>query len=146
MDFAEQNDIGRFIYAIHCLDDLSCGMVDNGARFGGSVKRIGNYAEHRAYMMETSDPNSPKYIKKVAAGPMESDDGKYMIGSLFLVECTRAEAEKFNREDPFTEGKVWEKVTITRYISPIGINEVNAEVLGTDRATTRMLVKERSSL
>lgn len=100
----------KYLYVIHCLDDLECGMEDKGARFGGSVKRHSCYAEHKAYQGATSDPSSPNYIKKIAAGPMESEDGKYMIGSCFIVEATREEAEAFNRNDPFTANGVWKTV------------------------------------
>lgn len=34
----------------------------------------------QAWQGITSDPTSPHFIKKIAAGPLESDDGKYMIG------------------------------------------------------------------
>jgi hypothetical protein len=37
----------KLVYVLHCMDDLSCGMVDKGDRFGGSVKRIENYAAHK---------------------------------------------------------------------------------------------------
>jgi uncharacterized protein YciI len=100
----------KYLYLIHCMDDLSCGMVDKGTRFGGSVKRMSVYAEHKAYLATTNDPSLPSYIRKVSAGPMESEDGKYMIGSCFIVESTREEAEIFNRNDPFNQNGVWEKV------------------------------------
>lgn len=32
---------------------------------------------------------------------MVEEDDKYMIGSFFLVEATREEAQKFNENDPF---------------------------------------------
>jgi uncharacterized protein YciI len=100
----------KALYIIHCQDDLSCGMVDKGERFGGSVKRIGCYADHKAYLASTSDPNSPNYIRKIAAGPMETEDLKYMVGSFFIVESTREEAEAFNRNDPFSQNGVWKEV------------------------------------
>jgi hypothetical protein len=40
----------------------------------------------------------------------ESECGKYMIGSCFLVEATREEVERFNQEDPFFEAKVRETI------------------------------------
>ena len=73
---------------------------------------------------------------------MESEDGKYMVGSLFIVEGTRAEAEAFNRNDPFYEAGVWEKVTIARYISiPGGIKPVRMEKDGDDMTTIRMVTE-----
>ena len=78
---------------------------------------------------------------------MESEDGKYMIGSLFIVEGTRAEAEAFNRNDPFYEAGVWEKVTIARYISiPGGIKPVRMEKDGDDMTTIRMMTEFQDSV
>lgn len=104
--------MSRNLYVIHCLDDLSSPMVDKGVRFGGTEKRLATIAEHKAYLATTNDPALPTYIKKIAAGPMESEDGKYMIGSFFIVEATRAEAEAFNRNDPFNKNAVWGQVRV----------------------------------
>lgn len=135
----------EFLYIVHCIDDLSCGMVDKGIRYGGSEKRMGAYGEHKEYQALTSDSSSPNYIKKVAAGPMESDDGKYMIGSFFIVESTREGAEKFIAEDPFSKHEVWEKVSIHRYLSVAGIRKVDA-VCGIegDLTTKKMVVVDNT--
>ena len=131
------------MYVIHCLDDLSCGMVDKGTRFGGSVKRMAVYAEHKAWQAETSNPDSPNFIKKIAAGPMESEDGKYMIGSNFIVESTRSAAEAFNKQDIFSITGVWASVTINRWISiPNGIKSVKMHKDGDDMSTIKMIVDE----
>ncbi len=51
------------------------------------------------------------------SGPLMSDDGEAMIGSLFLVEAPdRAHVEGFNRADPFHAAGIWEQVTITRFL------------------------------
>lgn len=100
------------IYLIHCLDDISTvDMVDQGPRFGGSAKRMSVYDQHKAYIAASNDPSSPTYIKKLAAGPMESEDLKYMIGSFFIVDATLEEVHRFNRNDPFYINNVWDKVT-----------------------------------
>lgn len=134
--------MGERLYVIHCLDDQSCGMEERGARFGGSVKRLGVYAEHKAWQGETSKPESPHYIKKVAAGPMESEDGKFMVGSMFIVEATRAQAEAFIANDPFQAAGVWSQVTINPWISiPNGIRGVSAvRDDPDDLASVRMVV------
>ena len=133
-------------------------MVDKGVRFGGSTKRLSIRGEHTDYLASTNDANSPRFIKKIAAGPIESDDGKYMIGSLFIVEATREEAEAFNANDPFKIKGVWEtvsdklfllffsykfnsQVTINRWVSLSGIKEVTAEVENNDITTIKMVVK-----
>lgn len=101
------------LFIIHCMDDISGEMIDKGGRFGGSAKRFSVYGEHKAYLAVTSDSNSPSFIHKIAAGPLESDDKRYMIGSFFIVEATREEAENFNRNDPFFINGVWEKVRLS---------------------------------
>lgn len=129
-----------YLYVIHCLDDQSCGMEDRGIRFGGSTKRLSVYAEHKAWQGETSNPESPSYIKKISAGPLESDDGKFMIGSMFVVESTRSQAESFIQNDPFKSAGVWERIHIARYISiPNGIKHVSVEKDGEDMTTIRMV-------
>jgi hypothetical protein len=103
----------KYLYHIYCEDDLSCGMIDNGSRFGGSVKRMSVYSEHKTYQGLTGDPTNAEYVQKIAAGPMESEDGKYMIGSVFILYCTRAEAEAFIANDPFQAAGVWQRVRST---------------------------------
>jgi uncharacterized protein YciI len=130
----------RLMYIIHCIDDPSCGLEDRGVRFGGSVKRLSVYSEHRAYQGETSDITSPKYIHKIAAGPMESDCGKYMIGSCFIVEATKEEAVRFNQEDPFFAANVWGSITISKWVSiPNGIKPVTMYKEGDDMTSIKMI-------
>jgi uncharacterized protein len=50
------------------------------------------------------------------SGPLTSDDGTTMIGSLFVVEASdRETVERFNRADPFHGAGIWEHVTITGF-------------------------------
>lgn len=50
------------------------------------------------------------------SGPLVSDDGQTMIGSLFLIEApSHAEVEAFNGADPFAAASIWEKVSITGF-------------------------------
>jgi uncharacterized protein YciI len=47
------------------------------------------------------------------AGPMLSDDGEQMRGSLFIIEAESDEAVRhFNAEDPYTRAGLWGNVTI----------------------------------
>jgi len=47
------------------------------------------------------------------AGPMMSDDGQHMAGSLFILEAQdRAAVEAFNAADPYTVAGLWERVII----------------------------------
>lgn len=51
--------------------------------------------------MATGDPEDPRFINKVSAGPMVEEDDKYMTGSFILVSATREEAQAFVDNDPF---------------------------------------------
>lgn len=82
----------------------------------------------QAYQMQTADPSSPNYIRKIASGPTVSDDGTTMTGSFFLVEATREEIDVFIADDPFSAAGVWGSVTISRYAPPAGVKAYEAGV------------------
>ena len=63
--------------------------------------RLGDGCAPQEYQMATSKPENAEFITKITAGPMVEEDDKYMIGSFFLVEATREEAQKFLDNDPF---------------------------------------------
>jgi uncharacterized protein len=90
------------LFAIHALD-----------RAGALPTRLANYDAHKAFLSDTS-----RFGVKIAmSGPLVSDDGESMIGSLFLIEApSRSEVEAFNRADPFAAAGIWEKVTITGFL------------------------------
>lgn len=55
------------------------------------------------------------------AGPLLSEDGQTMIGSLFLAEFPdRAAAQAFNMEDPYTLGGLFSSVEITPWRRTLG--------------------------
>lgn len=56
-------------------------------------------------------------VKRVlAAGAKLSDDGETMLGSFYIVDVeTRAEAEAFVAEDPFTRHGLPGRIEITRW-------------------------------
>jgi uncharacterized protein YciI len=83
------------LYSIHCLDHADKLQT-----------RLDNYDAHRAHLNNAS-------ITIVVAGPIAADDGETPIGSVFIVDAAdRAEAEAFNRNDPFYQLDVWDKSTI----------------------------------
>ena len=89
------------LYVIHCIDSDTTGFV-NGTidRFGGSAHRMTSYLHHQTYQQMTSLTGSPEYIKKIAAGPLLSEDEKYMIGSAFIIEADdQRQAEMFYKMD-----------------------------------------------
>ena len=90
------------LFAIHAVD-----------RAGALPTRLANYDAHKAFLSDTSRFD----VKIVMSGPLVSDDGQTMIGSLFLIEAPgRNEVETFNRADPFAAAGIWEKVTITGFL------------------------------
>ncbi|MCP3383317.1 YciI family protein [Bradyrhizobium sp. CCGUVB4N] len=90
------------LFAIHAID-----------RTGALPTRLANYDAHKTFLSDTSRFG----VKIVMSGPLVADDGATMIGSLFLIESpSRAEAEAFNRADPFAAAGIWEKVTITGFL------------------------------
>lgn len=90
------------LFAIHALD-----------RAGALPTRLANYDAHKTFLSDTSRFG----VKIVMSGPLVSDDGQTMIGSLFLIEAPgRAEVEAFNRADPFAAAGIWDKVTITGFL------------------------------
>jgi uncharacterized protein YciI len=89
------------LFAVHALD-----------KQGALPARLDHYAAHRAYVETAADYG----VTVLVSGPLQSDDGEMMIGSLFIVEAEgRAAVEKFNAEDPFHVEGVWGEVTITRF-------------------------------
>jgi uncharacterized protein YciI len=77
----------NMIFAIHAV-----------GQSGALPTRLAHYEARKAFLSDTS-----RYgISIVMSGPLVSDDGQTMIGSLFLVESqSRAEVEAFHRADPF---------------------------------------------
>ncbi|CAM9268163.1 unnamed protein product [Ectocarpus fasciculatus] len=110
----------KHLYAIQCLDDQSCGKADGEPR-GGSTKRMGNYPAHKEYQAATANPEDPRFINKVSAGPLVNEVDDYMIGSFFLVAATREEAQNFVDNDPFKKEGVWSTISFERYVSVVGV-------------------------
>ena len=71
------------LFAIHCIDKP--GMMDT----------------RKAVMPAHIEYLGTKPIKVVLSGPLVSDDGSAIVGSLFIVEAAnRAAVEEFQRNDP----------------------------------------------
>jgi uncharacterized protein YciI len=83
------------LYSIHCLDHADKLQT-----------RLDNYAAHRAHLNNAT-------LTIVLAGPIAADDGETPVGSVFIVDvANRAEAEAFNRNDPFYQLDIWDKSSI----------------------------------
>jgi uncharacterized protein YciI len=92
----------QMLFAIHALD-----------RAGALSTRLANYDAHKAFLSDTSRFD----VTIVMSGPLTSDDGQAMIGSLFLIEAPgRAEVEAFHRADPFAAAGIWDKISITAFL------------------------------
>jgi uncharacterized protein len=75
--------------------------------------RLANYEAHKAFLSDTSRFG----VRIVMSGPLVADDGKTMIGSLFLVEApSRTEVEAFHGADPFFAAGIWDEVMITGFL------------------------------
>jgi uncharacterized protein YciI len=74
--------------------------------------RLEHYAAHRAYV-EAAEAGG---IRVVLSGPLQSDDGEMMIGSLFIIEAeNRERVAAFTAADPFATHGIWATATIARF-------------------------------
>jgi uncharacterized protein YciI len=89
------------LFALHAID-----------RPGALPHRMEHYAAHRAFI-ETEGEHG---ITVVLSGPLQSDDGEVMTGSLFIIEAPdRETVEAFAKADPFCRENVWGEISITRF-------------------------------
>jgi len=76
---------------------------------GHSQVRADNRPAHLDYLNSNLD-------RIVIAGPMTSDDGDAVLGSLLVIEAAdRAEAEAFAAGDPYAKAGLFDKVEIKAY-------------------------------
>ncbi|MBO6784982.1 MAG: hypothetical protein JJ899_17160 [Alphaproteobacteria bacterium] len=91
-------DPGRQMFICECIDGPDAARL-----------RKESAADHHAYQGSIID----RYI---AHGPLRSDDGKDLIGSLFIVEVEdRAAAEDLVNNEPMTKAGVFSDVRIFRW-------------------------------
>jgi uncharacterized protein YciI len=91
------------LYVMFCID-----------RPGAEEKRKQALPGHIEYL--ATDP-----IKIVMSGPLVSDDGAKIIGSLFLLDAAnRAEIEKFQSADPLYNAGIWEMVEVRAFNKRLG--------------------------
>ena len=85
------------LWTMHCLD-----------RPNGLELRLATRPRHIEYL------NSVK-SKILFCGPLLSEDGQSMIGSLFIVDVPdRTAAEAFSKNDPYSAAGLFESVVIRR--------------------------------
>jgi hypothetical protein len=75
----------------------------------GQALRAANRQAHLDYLRSF-------YGRIVAAGPLQSDDGQRMTGSLLILDLAdRAEAEAFAAGDPYAQAGLFANVEIHRW-------------------------------
>jgi uncharacterized protein YciI len=86
------------LFALYCVDKPGHGQV-----------RLDNRAAHLAFL-ETHEANL------IAAGPLQTDDGSAMVGSLLIMDFEdRAAADAFAAADPYAAAGLFESVAIRRW-------------------------------
>lgn len=89
------------LFALHAID-----------RPDALQARLEHAAAHRAFI----ETEGGREISIVLSGPLQSDDGARMIGSLFIFEAPdRETVERFANADPFAVNHVWGEFRITRF-------------------------------
>jgi uncharacterized protein YciI len=90
------------LFAVHAID-----------RPNALPDRLEHYPAHRAYI--ESEANGALEI--ILSGPLQSDDGEVMTGSLFIIEAPeRGVVERFVSADPFATNKIWGEIRISRFL------------------------------
>ncbi|MDH5750026.1 MAG: YciI family protein [Rhodospirillales bacterium] len=80
------------------------------------IDRPGSAEARAAAMQPHIDYLATGPIKIVMSGPLTSDDGGTVIGSLYLVEAAnRAEVEKFQNNDPLVAADIWETIEVRAF-------------------------------
>jgi uncharacterized protein YciI len=75
-------------------------------RPGTAELRVQVRPEHRAYLAKLSD-------RMAFAGPLTSEDGQTVVGSLLAIDFpSRADADAWLKDEPFTKAGVYEKPII----------------------------------
>jgi len=79
---------------------------------GALPRRLEHYSAHRSFL-----ENAGLFrLSLVVAGPLQTDDGAEMTGSLLIVDAPdRAAVDAFVAADPFTTEGVWGTVHVSRF-------------------------------
>ncbi len=91
------------LYILHMIDKP--GVLD---------KRMAALPAHQEYLKDAP-------IEVVMSGPLQSDDGETIVGSLYLVEAEgRGDIEAFLARDPLANAGVWDRIDINRFFRRVG--------------------------
>jgi uncharacterized protein len=84
-------------------------IIDCRDKPGHEDVRKDNRQAHLDYLKSFKD-------QVFAAGPLLSDDGERMVGSLLILDfADRLLAERFTANDPYAKAELFESVTIRRW-------------------------------
>ncbi len=91
------------LFVIHALDND--GMLDT---------RTQTFDAHKEYVAGAD-------VQVVMSGPLVTDDGETVIGSLFLIEAAdRAALDAFHHGDPFFKAGIWKEIHIQAFHRRVG--------------------------
>lgn len=86
------------LYIITCIDKAN-----------GLAVRLANRQAHLDFAKGWTD-------KMLVGGPLLSDDGEQMQGSMLILDVEdRAEVDRFIAEDPYGKAGLFESVSVRRY-------------------------------
>jgi uncharacterized protein len=90
------------LFAVHALN-----------RKGGLADRRKFSDQHRAHVGTAAS----KRICMIMSGPILAADGDISAGSFYFMEAPgRETVVNFNKEDPFSKNRIWEKVEINAFL------------------------------
>lgn len=85
-------------YVIYCIDKPEHNEV-----------RLKYRPEHRSWL-------ESQVSRVVGSGPLLTDDGSEVFGSMLIIECSsREDAEQFASSDPYSKAGLFQSVIINRW-------------------------------
>lgn len=96
------------LFAIHCIDKAGDGSL-----------RMANREAHLGFLKESAD-----MVR--LGGPLLSDDGGRMVGSMLVIEAEdMAAARAWAARDPYAKGGVFERVDIHPWRAVVGTTQIS---------------------
>ena len=84
------------------------------------IDKPGVMATRKAVLPAHIEYLATEPVKMVMSGPLVSDDGETIIGSLYLFEAEdRAAVDEFQRNDPLVQADIWETVEVRAFIKRV---------------------------
>jgi len=95
------------LFALHCIDKAGDGSL-----------RLANREAHLAFLKEHAD-------RVRLGGPLLSEDGSRMVGSLLVIEAAdAAEPRRWAAGDPYASAGVFERVDLHPWRAVVGTTQV----------------------